>query len=99
MTEHIAKSSTETNKPLNFLFDNKFVREMPADPETDNHRRQVLEACYSFVTPRKASNPKLVAYSKEMAQTLDLSASDCESEQFTQVFVGNEVLPDMAPHA
>jgi uncharacterized protein YdiU (UPF0061 family) len=99
MTEHIAKSSTETNKPLNFLFDNKFVREMPADPETDNHRRQVLEACYSFVTPRKASAPKLVAYSKEMAQTLDLSPSDCETEQFTQVFVGNEVLPDMAPHA
>jgi uncharacterized protein YdiU (UPF0061 family) len=99
MTEHIAKSSTETSKPLNFLFDNKFVREMPADPETDNHRRQVLEACYSFVTPRKASAPKLVAYSKEMAQALDLSTSDCESEQFTQVFVGNEVLPDMAPHA
>ncbi len=99
MTEHIAKSSTETSHDLRFIFDNKFVREMPADPEMDNHRRQVLGACYSFVTPRQATAPKLVAYSAEMAKDLDLSPTDCESEQFTQVFVGNHVLPDMAPHA
>lgn len=99
MTEHIAKSSTETSSELTFLFDNKFVREMPADPETDNHRRQVLGACYSFVQPRQATAPKLVAFSAEMAKELDLSPADCESEQFTRVFVGNEVLPDMAPHA
>ena len=27
-------------------FDNAFVRELPADPETANHRRQVSGACY-----------------------------------------------------
>jgi uncharacterized protein YdiU (UPF0061 family) len=99
MTEHIAKTATPTSQPLTFEFDNKFVREMPADPETDNHRRQVLEACFSYVRPKIFKAPKLVAFSAEMAETLDLNSDDCQSEQFAQVFVGNEILEGMAPHA
>ena len=30
-------------------FDNRFVRELPADPETANRRRQVVGACYSQI--------------------------------------------------
>lgn len=99
MTEHIAQTATETSNPLDFHFDNKFVRELPADPETKNHRRQVLEACFSYVSPRKFKAPELVAYSKEMAEELGLSEADCQSAQFTRVFVGNEVMEGMAPHA
>lgn len=99
MTEHIAQTAAETSQTLTFHFDNKFVRELPADPETGHHRRQVMEACYSYVTPRQFKAPRLVAYSPEMAEELDLSQSDCESEQFTQVFVGNELLDGMKPHA
>lgn len=99
MTEHIAKTTTDTSTGLNFHFDNKFVRELPADPETDNHRRQVLGACFSYVKPRKVKAPELVAFSQEMAAELDLAESSCLSEQFAQVFTGNELLDDMAPHA
>ena len=99
MTEHIAQNNTKTSESLNFHFDNKFVRELPADPETDNHRRQVMEACYSYVTPRQFKAPELMAFSKEMAAELDLSEADCKSAQFIRVFSGNEVMPDMAPHA
>ena len=37
---------------LNVLtFDNRFTRELPADPEAANRRRQVMGACYSLVAP------------------------------------------------
>ncbi|NQZ54395.1 MAG: YdiU family protein [Piscirickettsiaceae bacterium] len=87
------------SSPLQLNFDNRFVRSLPADPTTDNHRRQVLSACYSFVEPTIVSSPQLVAYSKEVAQQLDLSEQDCISEIFTQVFAGNKLLNGMQAHA
>ena len=80
-------------------FDNRFTRELPADPETTNQRRQVMGACYSFVQPVKVAAPQLVAYSRETAALLDLSAETCESDDFLQVFVGNYLLAGMAPYA
>lgn len=80
-------------------FDNRFVDELPADNETDNHRRQVLSACYSFVNPTKVAAPNLVAFSSEVAELLNLSDEDCQSDDFTQVFAGNQLLADMRPHA
>lgn len=99
MTKHIANTATLTKSPIDFHFDNKFVRELPADPETDNHRRQVLGACFSYVKPRQVSAPQLVAFSAEMATELDLDESTCQSEHFAQVFAGNQLLDGMAPHA
>lgn len=87
-------------KPLSVLhFQDRFTRELPADPETDNHRRQVHGACYSLVTPKTAANPTLVAYSAEQAADIGLSPEDCESSQFLNVFAGNQLLPGMVPHA
>ncbi|MBT5829567.1 MAG: YdiU family protein [Candidatus Latescibacteria bacterium] len=80
-------------------FDNRFTHELPADPETGNHRRQVRDACYSRVNPTPVANPKRVAYSKEVAEFLDLTQETCESERFTQVFAGNHILEDMDPFA
>ena len=88
-----------TNGLLNWQFDNQFVQRLPADPETKNFRRQVLGACYSYVTPRTATSPTLLAYSTEMAQELGLSDEDCQSGLFTNVFVGNQKLRGMQPHA
>ena len=80
-------------------FDNRFTQILPADPETINNRRQVLKACYSVVQPTKVSNPKLVAYSTEVAELLDLHPSVCEADEFTHTFVGNQLLADMQPYA
>ena len=80
-------------------FDNRFVRELPADPRADNHRREVAGACFSRVLPAPVRHPKLVAYAHEVADLLDLQAPDCTSEQFEQVFVGNRQLPGMLPYA
>lgn len=80
-------------------FNNRFVRELPADPDTENVRRQVQSACYTFVAPTPVAAPYLIAYSAEMAADIGLSPHDCEAKQFTNVFSGNEQLPGMQPHA
>ncbi len=80
-------------------FDNRFVRELPADANRENTRRAVHGACYSHVLPTPVSAPRLLAYSKEMAARLGLSADDCNSPEFAQVFAGNRLLSGMEPYA
>ncbi len=81
------------------VFDNQFVKQLPADTETKNYRRQVTNACYSLVSSSKVSAPVVLAYSKEIAKQIGLTEADCQSEQFAKVFVGNETLADMQPYA
>ena len=80
-------------------FDNHFTRELPADPETENARRQVTRACYSRVQPTKVAQPQLVAYAWEVAEELGLSRAFCESDDFPHIFSGNRVLASMDPYA
>ncbi|MBF0378468.1 MAG: YdiU family protein [Desulfamplus sp.] len=83
------------NTISSLTFDNSFTRELPADNETANYRRQVAGACYSRVKPASVAAPKLIAYSKEAATLLDLSEAACKTDEFTQVFVGNKLLSGM----
>lgn len=80
-------------------FDNRFIRELPADTELENYRRQVTGAIYSRVTPKAVKNPQLVAGAKEVAALLDLPESIFTQTEFAQVFGGNQILPGMEPHA
>ncbi|PJA32905.1 MAG: hypothetical protein CO187_02840 [Zetaproteobacteria bacterium CG_4_9_14_3_um_filter_53_7] len=80
-------------------FDNRFTRLLPADPEPDNARRQVFQACYSRVKPAQVSKPALIAYAPEVAKRLNFSDAFCQSDDFVQVFSGNRLLPAMDPHA
>jgi uncharacterized protein YdiU (UPF0061 family) len=80
-------------------FDNRFVRELPGDPQRRNRRRQVSGACYSLVNPTPVAAPELVAYSREMATRLGLTDKTCRSDRFAQVFTGNHLLPGMQPFA
>ena len=79
-------------------FDNMFVRELPGDPETGPARRQV-SALYSRVAPTPVPAPHVIAYSREMADALGLSADDIAAPEFAQVFGGNALLPGMEPYA
>ncbi len=78
-------------------FDNAFTRNLPADPDVANERRQVTGSCYSRVTPRSVSQPKLGAYSHEVADLLDIG--DFDSNEFAEVFVGNRIVKGMDPFA
>ncbi len=83
----------------NLRFTNRFTTQLPADPSSENTRRQVYRACYSRVMPVTTTNPQLVAYSREVADLLGLDQEDCTSELFTRVFSGNQLLPGMDAHA
>jgi uncharacterized protein YdiU (UPF0061 family) len=81
------------------IFDNRFIRELPADPEIANNRRQVHGACYSRVLPTQVAAPQIVAYSQEVAELLGLDETLCASDDFTQVFSGNRLLSGMDAYA
>ncbi len=80
-------------------FDNRYTRELPADPESTNEIRQVINSCYSRIQPAKAGEPQLIAYSREMAEEIGLSSELCKSDDFLQVFSGNKILSGMDPYA
>src|SRR5690349_6450495 len=83
----------------NLRFDNRFVRELPADPVDSPQRRQVHGALYSRVQPTPVAEPRLIAYSPEVARLLEIDESDIRSDAFARVFGGNAVVPGMQPYA
>ena len=80
-------------------FDNCFVRELPADPDSSNQLRQVYRACYSRVRPTPVAAPQLVAFAAEVAELINLESATCKSEEFAQVFSGNKLLTGMDSYA
>jgi uncharacterized protein YdiU (UPF0061 family) len=80
-------------------FDNRFVRELPADPDPANDCRQVMGACYSRVQPAQAPRPEMVAWAREVAEQLDLTPDMMASDELLQVLAGNRLLPGMDPYA
>ncbi|MFN2378469.1 MAG: YdiU family protein [Candidatus Binatia bacterium] len=80
-------------------FDNRFVRDLPGDPETRNFRRQVHGACWSAAEPTPVASPRLLAHSREVAALLDLSPADVAAPEFAAIFAGNRLLPGMTPYA
>ncbi len=80
-------------------FDNRFVRELPGDPEEGRHVRQVHDACYSRVEPTPVRAPALLAWSPEVAGLLGIDDADIRSQMFAEVFGGNALLPGMEPYA
>ncbi|MEO7936876.1 MAG: protein adenylyltransferase SelO [Dokdonella sp.] len=80
-------------------FDNAFVRDLPADPEHSARLREVRGALHSPVEPTLVNAPRLIAYSKEMAESLGFAEDQVKSEQFSNVFGGNVLLEGMQPYA
>lgn len=100
MTPNRSERPVKDRDALDTLnFDNRFVRELPGDPESANFRRQVSGACFSRVLPTPVSAPRMVAVSPDAAALLDLKETDWQNDRFTKIFTGNEQLAGMAPFA
>ncbi|WP_109126736.1 YdiU family protein [Dyella sp. C11] len=84
---------------LDLTFDNAFVNQLPMDPEQGSRPRQVLAAAYSRVDPTPVASPRVVAWSREMADALGLDATDMEGPTMAQVLGGNALLDGMQPFA
>jgi len=78
---------------------NRFISELPADINETNETRQVLNACFSYVTPRIPSDPKLIQSTSEVADLIGISKEETQSEDFLAVFSGKKVLPNSKPYA
>ncbi len=83
----------------NLRFDNRFVRDLPGDPERSNRRRQVLGAAWSAATPTAVAEPRLLAYAPEVAALVGLTDAEVQGPSFARVFGGNDLLPGMEPYA
>jgi uncharacterized protein YdiU (UPF0061 family) len=79
--------------------EDRFTKELPADSVLDNSRRQVKEACFSYVSPKKTKTPEMLHVSPEMFSALGLSEEDAKSKEFLNVFTGNSQLPNTTPYA
>jgi uncharacterized protein YdiU (UPF0061 family) len=95
----LMKAETDSRGDHDIKFDNRFVRDLPGDPNPENKRRQVLGSAYSRVMPKKTASPTLIAYSKEVAHILGFTQAFCESPAFSKIFSGNLLLPGMDPYA
>jgi uncharacterized protein YdiU (UPF0061 family) len=84
-------------KPL--IFDNRFVTDLPGDPQQGPGVREVRAASYSLVDPTPVAAPRLLAWSPETAALVDLEEGDVASSEFAQVFGGNALLQGMRPFA
>ena len=76
---------------------NTFSAELPADPIEGPARRQVEEACFSYVFPTHPSNPSLVHVSQEMLN--ELGIEDAESPEFLNIVSGNTSFAGFKPYA
>ena len=63
-------------------FNNRFVDQLPGDPQTDPFPRQVYGACYSKIKPTAVTKPQTMVYSREVMELLGLEARFAESRAF-----------------
>lgn len=82
--------------PVNII--DSFRKKLPADPNPENTRRQVYNACFSYVTPKKPSNPTLLHSSPELLKTLGLTEF-AKTNDFLKVFSGEKEIPGTHPYA
>ncbi|ARV15391.1 protein adenylyltransferase SelO [Polaribacter sp. SA4-12] len=78
---------------------NTFTTENPADSILENTRRQVEEAVFSYVNPKKTAVPKVVHVSQEMSSELGISQEETKSEFFKNIVTGNDIYPNTKPFA
>ncbi|QTE24069.1 protein adenylyltransferase SelO [Polaribacter cellanae] len=76
-----------------------FTESLPADKNLENSRRQVKNAVFSYVSPKKTKNPKVLHVSKEMASELGISSAETKTNFFKNIVTGNEIYPETKPFA
>lgn len=77
-------------------YSNEFVEKFPGDKSLNNSSRQTPRVLYSLVNPTAVSDPKLLAWSEDLARTLGISSPNKED---LQVLSGNLVAEGMKPYA
>jgi len=80
-------------------FDNQFSQRLPVDTTINNFPRQVQNAAFSWVTPTLTNAPKLIAVSNQVVELFNFSDKQINSDHFSAVFTGNQLVDGMKPYA
>ena len=78
---------------------NTLTTELPADVVKENTRRQVENAAFSYVLPKKTAKPEILHVSKEMASELGISNTETKTDFFKNILTGNDIYPNTTPYA
>ena len=84
---------------MKFNISDTFNKALPADESLENSRRQVTNACYSFVTPKQTAAPKLLHVSPELLGAIGGSEADAKTTSFLNLVTGNRLLENTRPYA
>lgn len=84
---------------MNLKLTESFTKALPADANLENSRRQVFEAGFSHVQPKKPSKPQLIHVSDDMLDELGIGQEDAKSEDFLEIISGAKVYPNTNPYA
>ena len=84
---------------MQLKINNIFSSKLPADSLETNETRQVVNACFSYVTPRIPSNPKLIHVSDEVVSLIGITKEETLSEEFLEVVSGKKVFQNTKPYA
>lgn len=76
-----------------------FTTDLPADKREENYRRQVWEACFSYVQPKQPSNPSLIAVSDEVAGILGIEITKENKEHWTNILTGADSVENFRAYA
>ncbi len=99
VTEVVPPALVTRSTLRNLAFDNRFTRQLPADPEHDGGTRPVMKAAFSRVRPVSVPQPEIVAWSKEVSDQLGLDDAVWLDDDAAQVFTGNRLLAGSDPFA
>lgn len=76
---------------------NIFTDNLPFDKEEGNFTRQVFEACYSEVLPKKPKQPEMVHFNEALADELNLD--DVDTDELLSLLSGRENFKGFKPYS
>lgn len=62
---------------------------IPTNPATNNKSRRVKNGHYVLVNPKPLKNPRMIAYSRDLAAKLSLTEEEVASDEFKRFFSGD----------
>ncbi|MRX28049.1 YdiU family protein [Kangiella sp. HZ709] len=81
------------------VFSDLFTKELTADTESENFIRQVSAANFSYCHPVQPKAPKLLSYSKEVADLLQINTSNSLSAEWQAILAGAKLAENSIPFA
>ncbi len=99
MTDQAIAPLLDGSPWLELTFDNRFTRDLPADPIEGSVLRQVGGALFSRVDPVRVPAPRIIGWSDEVGADLGLASDVAGRDDTAHVLTGNLLLPGSDPHA